>query len=649
MPRATPTSNPKSRHRKHAPKTTGIESDNLSGLQEICEAEVSKYNSVKNTDAAYQGHLSRAKGFLKNLVVKMKKDEELHGPSDGGICIAALEKAFDEPAPNKYLAHALEMFLIQKCFNEGCGKDTADGIHAAFAMLWDNMDGEKYAGEYCFNEATGEVKGCPARASSIKAVVQSIKTCDKSKGASATRNHAEAMTLEELQHLMRWSAKECPDEWLTDERWKSKIEDTVAALKLCLQHGFMRGFMSSGFTLWTRCFELLSLQARDLKENCVGPAPYYIPHFKVELLDRKGWQHEKGYSCMYDIYKQAIPEMDMHTHLLRWKSFLENVVGRKLAPEDYLFPHIGINGGAQYRFVFAPLGQRWSLNRIRWWGGWAIGEHCDTLIKYLVDSLQSFENSHGDALHPIPIEPGDFFLGDHIAMKPATAEEVHQLGASVNENICTLATTVQSALSQTTWPSFCGPGLARLLASGRSRHITSINTMPANAVSHQVDPFQSGPPTSSCSSRSRSVSPSTLPLPGVSIPSLGPLKQWTEVDPETGLALKDWPAKWYSGLMRDKTGSLRSQRELLFMEYQRLGGNDNQFLEAYPDANRSLNKLIQEIRKRTRPPRVSKNGTPEARSSVSRNPGYPSSGPLSKSLDTDRIFFPDIQGSRGYL
>ncbi|KAF8969697.1 hypothetical protein BDZ97DRAFT_1794723 [Flammula alnicola] len=587
----------------------------------------------------------------------MKKDE-LHGPCNDGICIAVLEKAFDEPAPNKYSAHALEMFLIQKCFNEGCRKDTANGIHAAFAMLWDNMDGEKYAGEYSFNEATGEVKGCPARASSVKAVVQSIKTRDKSKGASATRNHAEAMTLEELQHLMRWSAKECPDEWLTDERWKSEVEDTVAALKLHLQHGFMRGFMSSGFTLWTRCFELLSLQARDLKENCF---PNYIPHFKVELLDRKGWQHEKGYdgpreACMYDIYKQVIPEMDMHTHLLRWKSFLENVIGRKLAPEDYLFPHIGVNGvirtdrqmsydclqplltnfcersgtqkrytthsfrrgGAQYRFMFAPLGQRWSLNRIRWWGGWAIGEHCDTLIKYLVDSLQSFENSHGDALHPIPIEPADFFLGDHNAMKPATAEEVRQLGASVTENIRTLATTVQSALSQTSIQPVTMEG---------GINVTPMQQMGFSRGPSESNQLQMGLQSNAGGSNSKSVSPSTLPLAGVSIPSLGraagawrrALKQWTDVDPETGLALKDWPAKWYSGLMRDKTGSLRSQRELLFTEYQRLGGNDNRFLEAYPDADRSLNKLIQEIRKRTRRPRVSKNGTLEARSSISRS------------------------------
>jgi hypothetical protein len=82
--------------------------------------------------------------------------------------------------------------------------------------------------------------------------VQSIKTREKSKGASASRNHAEAMSLEELQHLMQWSAMECPDEWLTGDRWKSEVQDSVAALKHRLQHGFMRGFMSSGFTLWTR-------------------------------------------------------------------------------------------------------------------------------------------------------------------------------------------------------------------------------------------------------------------------------------------------------------------------------------------------------------------------------------------------------------
>jgi hypothetical protein len=103
----------------------------------------------------------------------------------------------------------------------------------------------------------------------------------------------------------------------------------------------------------------------------------------------------------------------MYHHLLTWLSFLEVCLGRPLEPDDYIFPYMGVNsvlypkksmthdiiqaqltafavragllghytthclrrGGAQYRFMFAPLGQRWSLSVIRWWGGWAIGEH----------------------------------------------------------------------------------------------------------------------------------------------------------------------------------------------------------------------------------------------------------------------------------
>lgn len=105
----------------------------------------------------------------------------------------------------------------------------------------------------------------------------------------------------------------------------------------------------------------------------------------------------------------------MYNHLLDWLDFYEELLGRPLQPDDYIFPSIGnggtvyphrpvtkdivqkkINqmagdagiagaghftthcfrrGGAQYRFMYAPIGQRWTLARIRWWGGWAVGEH----------------------------------------------------------------------------------------------------------------------------------------------------------------------------------------------------------------------------------------------------------------------------------
>ena len=51
-----------------------------------------------------------------------------------------------------------------------------------------------------------------------------------------------------------------------------------------------------------------------------------------------------------------------------------------------------------------------------------------------------------------------------------------------------------------------------------------------------------------------------------------------------------------------------------------LGRDDNRFLEAYPDADRSITHLIKAIRQKTQKARASKNGTPEERiSSLSRS------------------------------
>ena len=137
MARKTPTSNPKRRTRKFA-NCKGVASNDLQALQAIRKVEVSKYNSVKNTDSAYTGHRSRGRSFLKDLVAKREEDEA-EGTIDDGICTAVLAKAFDNGPPNKYSALALEMFIVQKCYGEGCGESTADGISSAFAALWDFM------------------------------------------------------------------------------------------------------------------------------------------------------------------------------------------------------------------------------------------------------------------------------------------------------------------------------------------------------------------------------------------------------------------------------------------------------------------------------------------------------------------------------
>ena len=91
------------------------------------------------------------------------------------------------------------------------------------------------------------VTGCPAQAPAVMAVVHPVKVRSSEKGHAAVWNHAEAMTIEELQKLMAWSETMCPDDMLT-----MPIED-LETLKFHAEHALMRAFISSVFTLWTRC------------------------------------------------------------------------------------------------------------------------------------------------------------------------------------------------------------------------------------------------------------------------------------------------------------------------------------------------------------------------------------------------------------
>ncbi|KIN99334.1 hypothetical protein M404DRAFT_40542, partial [Pisolithus tinctorius Marx 270] len=53
----------------------------------------------------------------------------------------------------------------------------------------------------------------------------------------------------------------------------------------------------------------------------------------------------------------------------------------------------------------------WTLAWVRWWGGWAEGEHCHMLMRYLLDELHCYENDHSDALHPVSRKANGSFAG----------------------------------------------------------------------------------------------------------------------------------------------------------------------------------------------------------------------------------------------
>ena len=334
----------------------------------------------------------------------------------------------------------------------------------------------------------------------------------------------------------------------------------------------------------------------------------------------------------YNVYKQDVWAMDMYTHLWVWTYTLEGELGRPLKPDDYIFPAISHNatidpsqpithdavmkllgeftsgagikkhytthsprrGGAQDRFMYAPLGQRWSLSRIRWWGGWAEGEsvsssclysslyvtskQVDTLMKYLVDSLQSLESDHTDALNPMAVDISQTFLGEGEMLKPATRADIRYMMESVMD-------TKREALAvhrncEREFPTVQdrrpASGQTHLMpgdAVGTDTGVAQVTVLQRESgQGRDIHPTALAPPQTKAPKRS--------PIPGVVIPNLSrcpgksvwrdAIRQWEQGDPEKGmLALKDWPEEWYTGERRLVYGSKRRTRQVIADEYKR--------------------------------------------------------------------------------
>ncbi|KAJ6497259.1 hypothetical protein DFH09DRAFT_945625 [Mycena vulgaris] len=624
----------------------------LEALQKNTQATRAKYTNAEKTAQAYAGYMARGHGILADIITERRK-KIVENPAwvcDQGIDTELLAKAFQKP-PNKYSAVALELYITQKCVVEGLGKSTCEGIHGAFAKYWDTMDGDKYAGEYHYDETTEKVTGCPARAGIVQSLVKVIKVRAVEKGAAATRNHAEAMSAEDMASMMDWSTSTFPSSKLTEAVKTGVAPDDPATLILVIKHALMQAFSSSGFNLWPRNFELCGLQMQNLTLGCMGPLPQQHPYFKVFLDGRKGWQHKQGYdstreSNEYNIYSQPdLPALDMYKYLLKWLAIYELCIGCKLEDDDYIFPYIAPNGtihpkremtlqmcqdliteftesaglkksytthsfrrgGAQYRFMFAPLGKRWSLSIIRWWGGWASGEHVDTLMKYLLDSLQSYETSHGDALCPVPREADKSFMGDHLRVAPVATEEFRTVTSRI-------MTRIEEMSLNPTCCSHSSRNTKSVTPPSQSGPVQALPTTPGTDPTANTSQLQRGgqpiqPP------RDESTASPTVPtipmsqrksiIPGVVIPDLkkGDLawreavRQWEEGDLLKGLKpLRDWPKEWYSDGMRLVTGTKRSQRKLVFDEYERLNRDDSAFIDAYPAAHKRIKTLLSAIR-----------------------------------------------------
>ncbi|KAG1759372.1 hypothetical protein EDD22DRAFT_849297 [Suillus occidentalis] len=436
-------------------------------------------------------------------------------------------------------------------------------------------------------------------------------------------------------------------------------------------------FSTTAWNLWTRCFELIKLKRKDLtidhSEVAVAINKYLNgetlsakdlhAHFKIFLSNRKGWQRkvDKGVSDLhcnrYNLYPQPnMPSCDCFFWLLLWLTFLEFVhYGRPLDPEDYVFPTMSTNGiiqprehishdavqgwineattaagiprgpgdnftthtyrrgGAQWRWMFAPIGQRWTLARVRWWGSWAENENRDTLIRYLLDELHSYESDHSDALCPTQREADGSLLGEHTLTKP---DCITANVAGLRSDVCRLATALTCGKSTMVLAGSTGNFTVPQLSAVQphpslttSIHAEALPSLPS--IPSSTSPIQTlGQLTNSGADGIRPLPEQGLVIPAVpakradgSFPPRAEswkqiVQHWLEGDPTRGLhhPLRDWPADWIRGKNKALFASKYKQRAVIALEFlDRYSGNEALFLAAYPEANEGHTGLLRAI------------------------------------------------------
>ena len=199
----------------------------------------------------------------------------------------------------------------------------------------------------------------------------------------------------------------------------------------------------------------------------------------------------------------------------------------------------------------------------------------DTLVKYLVDSLQRYENDYGNALCPVQNEPDQSFMGDHTLLKPVTVNEFRMFSTTIMTALKTSASgpsTVCSQLVNT-------PQAPAAAAGDLPNPLSNLEKQPTSQQTPTTPGAIYCPARTERTAVTVAVSlANTIPLAGVCIPDLPrsrggwhiALRQWYDINPKTGYALKDWPDAWFKGSMKAKTAAKRSQRALISHEYERL-------------------------------------------------------------------------------
>ncbi|KAJ6583919.1 hypothetical protein DFH09DRAFT_1359873 [Mycena vulgaris] len=598
-------------------------------------------------------------------------DDDFEDGPAGPDPIATGSGGFDAPefkdalndTPNEHSPKVLSLYLVYKIFHQGKKIGTADTARAAWKRLWKLRDGDTYRDRWHYNPATSRWEGNPVDSAEVEDTMESIKNkCGKDDGE---RKHSLAMTKEFMERTFAWSDTVCPPASYNSP------STTVEERALKAKHLEYKAFASTAWTIWSRNFELVKLQEKDLTFGLEDPRALNTPYFELNLTNRKGWQKRINKvqkesdlrSGRYKICSQPdLPACDAYHWLPKWRQHLEEEVYlRPLLPNDYIFPAIGANGivqtgehlshddvnkwikefaagaklpqqngtfsthcfrrgGAQYRFMFAAVGRRWTLRQVRWWGGWAEGEHRDTLVKYLLDELYTYEDDYSGMLLPLQPEANKTFLGEAAAMGPATTEHLSLFHQSLSSDIRAMSGVVTNffknfaGINSGPSPVIAQPPFRQYIAHQSVLVTRALVPIPLPIVNSVHRPVLHVPHLPATPSLPPTSGGRRLPTAGLIVPDIPVtlpdgsrslsrdswkhvVQHWLIGDPAHGLhkPLKDWSKTELTGANKPFAMKWRSRMVIATEYITHHHSDETSFLTAYPQANEGLSKLLSAI------------------------------------------------------
>ncbi|KAG2128935.1 uncharacterized protein EDB93DRAFT_1095770 [Suillus bovinus] len=644
----------------------------LSDVQKCKQNGIETHLQATNTQNNYAGHVRCGREWLESHFDHLESEFTVgEDVNDSDMYNDPVFKDAFSHIPNRCSDKALALFMSLKGFHQNLSKTTVESIRLAFKEMWELSDGDRYCGKWHLNEARQCWEGNPAKSAEIFDVLSSVK--HKASAEGGDRTHLMAMTKDYMERTLRWHYAVCPLDIAlgTIQKVMSSAHPLDVNLdletrKVLTRHVKQIAFEAGAWMLWTRCFELVKLQRKDISLDTTmldGVLKAYLEndtstlqsssqlYFEIFLSNQKGWQKkvDKGQweadlrSNHYKIYpRPSIPACDCFVWMLVWIKWLKLFHYRcTLQPNNFIFPAMGANGvvqpgqpishdtvqkwinestagtgildnfsthcfhcgAVQYWFMFAPVGQWWMLAKVRWWGGWAEGEHRDTLICYLLDELHAYETDYSNALAPISRGANNSLAGENILVSPASTEELRLVHASVTADVdrlrndigsvnnslhsltnvvvqatCTTATAFQHLDSSQRFAVIPG-------SESRTSHTPSLSPSPTYYVlpqslqvgglgGHPVAATHS-PSSSSTGITGTSKNHGAVPFACANGTTSPKNRSWKDIvehwlvdDPNRGLKtlLKDWPKEWYQGINR-QFASKYHQRSTIALEF----------------------------------------------------------------------------------